>query len=216
MAESQVRQRWRPTQTTLVAGAVVIAGFWLTSLSWWFLLLVALGTLGPGLLREIGWLNDKDEFQRRADHRAGYHAFLTTGFVAFVLVAFSVPESGRSRIPTTLPHCSWCFCGLPGCSARFWLTGDLSGPPRGRCVSSAPSCSSSPSSATWVRSGRVGPHCSYIRCSQHRFFFWPGSPAACRASAESSCWPLPSSSSCSFAGGEMAWRSMRQSCSSSF
>ena len=49
----------------------MIAGFWLASLSWWFFLLVAVGTLGPGILREIGWLHDKDEFQRRADHRAG-------------------------------------------------------------------------------------------------------------------------------------------------
>ena len=71
-----------------MAGGIVIAGFSLTSLSWWFFLLVALGTFGPGILREMGWLHDQDEFQRRADHRAGYHAFLTVGLVAAVLVAF--------------------------------------------------------------------------------------------------------------------------------
>ena len=81
-------QRWRPTRTTFVAGAMVIAGFALTGVSWWFLLLVAAGALGPGILRELGWLEDKDEFQRRADHRAGYHAFLATALLAFVLVAF--------------------------------------------------------------------------------------------------------------------------------
>ena len=88
MAEPKVPERWRPTRTILVAGAMVIAGFLLTQLSWWFLVLSALGTFGPGILREIGWLCDKDEFQRRAHYRAGYHAFLTIGLVAFVLVAF--------------------------------------------------------------------------------------------------------------------------------
>lgn len=27
---------------------------------------VTLGTFGPGILRELGWLKDKDEFERRA------------------------------------------------------------------------------------------------------------------------------------------------------
>jgi hypothetical protein len=88
MVEAEVRERWRPTRTNLLAGTLVVAGFVLTSASWWFLLLAAAGTLGPGVLRELGWLHDRDEFQRRAEHRAGYHAFLTVGLVAFVLVAF--------------------------------------------------------------------------------------------------------------------------------
>lgn len=99
MANREAPQRWRPTRTTYVAGAMVVAGFWLSGLNWWFLVLVGLGTLGPGLLREIGWLNDKDEFQRRADHRAGYHAFLAVGLVAFVLVAFF--RSGERAIEHT-------------------------------------------------------------------------------------------------------------------
>lgn len=93
------RKRWRPTRTSVVAGALVILGFWLASLSWWFLLLVGAGTLGPGLLRELGWLNDRDELQRQADHRAGYHAFLTSGLVAFALVAFF--RSGERVIEDT-------------------------------------------------------------------------------------------------------------------
>ena len=88
MAEPEARERWRPTRTSVVAGAMVIVGLGLTELSWWFLLLVALGSFGPGVLREMGWLHDKDEFQRRTDHRAGYHAFLASGLVACVLVAF--------------------------------------------------------------------------------------------------------------------------------
>ncbi len=99
MAEPKVRMRWRPTRTNLVAGGLVIVGFLLTSLSWWFFLLTALGTFGPGVLREMGWLHDKDEFQRQAAHRAGYHAFLTVGLLAFFLVAFF--QSGVRTIKNT-------------------------------------------------------------------------------------------------------------------
>ncbi len=88
MVDQVVRQHWRPTLTTLVAGGMVVLGLMLTSLSWWILLLAGIGTFGPGILRELGWLHDKDEFQRQAAYRAGYHAFLTAGLVAVVLVAF--------------------------------------------------------------------------------------------------------------------------------
>jgi hypothetical protein len=99
MTDAELRERWRPTRTNLVAGAVVIAGFWLSSVSWWFFVLVGVGALGPGILREIGWLNDKDEFQRMADHRAGYHAFLAVGSLAVILVAFF--RSGERAIEHT-------------------------------------------------------------------------------------------------------------------
>ena len=88
MSKPQAPKRWRPTRTNLIAGGLVIAGFLLTEVNWWFFLLVAAGTFGPGILRELGWLRDKDEFQRQAAHRAGYHAFLTVGLVAFLLVVF--------------------------------------------------------------------------------------------------------------------------------
>ena len=88
MSKPQAPKRWRPTRTNLIAGGLVIAGFLLTEVNWWFFLLVAAGTFGPGVLREMGWLRDKDEFQRQAAHRAGYHAFLTVGLVAFLLVVF--------------------------------------------------------------------------------------------------------------------------------
>ena len=88
MTEPEAPKRWRPTRTNLIAGGLVIAGFLLTEVNWWFFLLAAAGTFGPGILREIGWLRDKDEFQRQAAYRAGYHAFLAVGVVAFILVAF--------------------------------------------------------------------------------------------------------------------------------
>jgi hypothetical protein len=52
-----------------------------------FLVLAALGAFGPGILRELGWLRDQDEFQRQAARRAGYHAYLAGGFAAILIVA---------------------------------------------------------------------------------------------------------------------------------
>jgi len=76
-----------------IAGTLVLAGFLLqvfipSQTGWWAILLTGLGTFGPGLLRELGWLHDKDEFQIEAARRAGYHAFLAAGLVAFLLIAF--------------------------------------------------------------------------------------------------------------------------------
>jgi len=77
---------WRPTKATLIAAVLIILGLALADINWGFFFLVGLGMLGPGLLRELGWLKDQDEFQRQAARRAAYHAFLTTGFLAFLLV----------------------------------------------------------------------------------------------------------------------------------
>ena len=63
--------QWHPSRATLIATGVVIAGVMLTGWNWWFLILVGLGSFGPGVLRELGWLNDKDEFQLRAAQRSG-------------------------------------------------------------------------------------------------------------------------------------------------
>lgn len=82
--------RTRPV--TWIAGALVLLGFLLAGAEgrpgWWFILLTGLGTFGPGLLRELGWLKDKDEFQLQAARRAGYHAFLAAGLISFLWIAF--------------------------------------------------------------------------------------------------------------------------------
>jgi len=78
----------RPSPVTLVASALVLAGFGLASLDWNWLALAAVGTFGPGLLREMGWVHDKDEFQMRSARRAGYHAYLVGGLFAFLMVGW--------------------------------------------------------------------------------------------------------------------------------
>lgn len=77
----------RPSAVTLIAGAMVAAGFMLTAVDWGWLTLAAVGTFSPGLLRELGWIRDKDELQMQAMRRAGYHAYLAGGLAAFLLVA---------------------------------------------------------------------------------------------------------------------------------
>lgn len=81
-------KRSLPALSGLVAGGLVILGVALFMFVHKGLLVVAgLGTFGPGILRELGWLNDQDEFQREAAHRAGYHAYLVGGFVALLVYA---------------------------------------------------------------------------------------------------------------------------------
>ncbi len=87
MVRLLARIGWRPTKATLIAAAFIVLGLALTDISWIFSFLIAIGIFGPGLLRELGWLKDQDEFQRQAARRAAYHAFLATGFLAFLLVA---------------------------------------------------------------------------------------------------------------------------------
>ena len=77
---------WRPSPATFIAGIVILLGFLLTEIHEMFLFLVLVGTFVPGILRELGWLKDQDELQRRAAWRAGYHAFLIGGSIIFVLV----------------------------------------------------------------------------------------------------------------------------------
>jgi hypothetical protein len=87
---------WHPSRATLVATVMVIGGFMLTDVSWWFIVLSGLGAVGPGILREMGWLRDKDEFARRSAERAGYHAFLATALAGFVIAGYT--RSGQRHL----------------------------------------------------------------------------------------------------------------------
>lgn len=80
--------RPKPARTTLVAGGLVALGIILAmTLSMGFLIVSAVGAFGPGLLRELGWLDDLDEFQRQASYRAGYLAYLIGGATAVAAIA---------------------------------------------------------------------------------------------------------------------------------
>ena len=77
--------------TILVAAGVLL---WM-SVSRGLLIVAGVGAFGPGLLREVGWLRDHDEFQREAARRAGYHAYLVGGLSAILVLSF-VEWGGRA------------------------------------------------------------------------------------------------------------------------
>ncbi len=123
MNETTGRRRWRPSRTNIIAGGIVIAGFMLTGLSWGFFALVGVGTLGPGIMRELGWLRDKDEFQMEAARRAAYHGFLAAGLVAFCLAAYyRVHEdaTGRMGDPVELVLAVLWFTWLLSSLFSYW------------------------------------------------------------------------------------------------
>jgi hypothetical protein len=88
MTSSSSARRWRASPVGTVAGALTVTGLLLaTTVDMRFLVLAALGTFGPGVLRELHWLHDQDEFQRQAARRAGYHAYLAGGIAAVLVIA---------------------------------------------------------------------------------------------------------------------------------
>jgi hypothetical protein len=94
MTEQAAARRTLPLPG-LIAGGLVILGLMLsTFVAEGFLIVAGLGAFGPGILRELGWLRDQDEFQRQAAHRAGYHAYLIGG-LATILIIGAVRWNGR-------------------------------------------------------------------------------------------------------------------------
>ena len=84
----QAAEKSLPSMPGLIAGGLVILGV----LLWMFvakglLFVSGLGAFGPGILRELGWLRDQDEFKRQAAHRAGYHAYLIGGLATVLVVS---------------------------------------------------------------------------------------------------------------------------------
>jgi hypothetical protein len=77
-----------PNRVNLAATALAALGIFLAvTVDMAFLVFAAIGTFGPGILRELGWLRDQDECQRQAARRAGYHAYLAGGCAAILVVA---------------------------------------------------------------------------------------------------------------------------------
>jgi hypothetical protein len=90
MPEAAVQRLVRrlPPLPVVIAGLLVATGILLSLfVAMGFLVLVGLGAFGPGLLRELGWLRDEDEFQRQAAYRAGYVAYLVGGFTAVLVIS---------------------------------------------------------------------------------------------------------------------------------
>lgn len=124
MNEVTGRRRWRPTPVGLISGTLVGLGFGLSVLDWGFVALVGLGAFGPGILRELGWLRDRDEFQQEAARRAGYHGFLAAGLVAFAILAQVGHEDsveGHQATPSVMLILAvmW-FTGLLSALFSYW------------------------------------------------------------------------------------------------
>ncbi|MBM4116898.1 hypothetical protein FJ251_04020 [bacterium] len=69
-----------------------------------WLALAGLGFFGPGLLRELGLLRDRDEYQLLKARTAGHHAYLASGVLLLALLivqgwsTLSFDEEGPSGI----------------------------------------------------------------------------------------------------------------------
>jgi hypothetical protein len=119
MVESGSILKRRPPVATLVGGAIFLAGFLLAAIDWRFLGVSAFGAFGPGILREMGWVKDKDEFQLEAARRAGYHAYLAGGFLALVLIGVVRAADDEMRFPSEL------VSGILGVMWVTWLFSSL-------------------------------------------------------------------------------------------
>lgn len=115
--------RWRPTPVGIVASVLVIAGLLLSQVNWWFLIVAGIGAFGPGALREFGVLRDQDELQRASAHRAAFHAYLVTGFAAFVLLAVTdgsnKPIKGAESLSVFYLGVLW-FTWMFSSLLRYW------------------------------------------------------------------------------------------------
>jgi hypothetical protein len=92
----------RPSAATLIASGFVILGFALSSIAWGYLAISAVAMFLPGILRELGWLKDKDEFQLEAVRRAGYHAYLAGGLFAFLMAIWYRAGDVPAQFPGAL------------------------------------------------------------------------------------------------------------------
>jgi len=125
MTSSNAFVTWFKSPSNLVAGSLVLGGFLLTAIDWGFLALCALGIFGPGILRELGWLKDKDEFELRAARRAGYHAYLVGGLMVFLLVAAYRSMGGPEDLPTPIADASPLVIDILAVMWFTWLFSSL-------------------------------------------------------------------------------------------
>lgn len=83
--------RLRSSPVGAIAFVLFVGGLWLgVTAHRGFMILMAIGAFGPGILRQFGLLNDLDEFQKEAAAKAGLRAYLAGAvFLMVVLIAQS-------------------------------------------------------------------------------------------------------------------------------
>ncbi len=91
------------TVPTVVQAALIAVGIvlWMTVAKAW-IMVAGIGAFVPGILRELGVMQDLDEFQRDASRRAAFHAYLVGG-LAIVSVITGIHLTGESvRYPVEI------------------------------------------------------------------------------------------------------------------
>lgn len=82
---------------SILSVVLVVAGLVLgATVDMAFLALFGLGALGPSILRALGILRDLDEFEVRAMHRAGFHAFVAAG--VFLCAVAAIQNAGNANL----------------------------------------------------------------------------------------------------------------------
>lgn len=72
---------------TIIAIVLVVAGLLLgTTAHMGFMILFAVGAFGPGLLRQMGLIDDLDELQKEAAAKSGLRAYLVTAILMMAVV----------------------------------------------------------------------------------------------------------------------------------
>ncbi|RPI27253.1 MAG: hypothetical protein EHM61_09055 [Acidobacteria bacterium] len=99
-------ERWGISPIGITALALVFFGFFLgITIHMAFFLLIAPGAFGPGLLRQLGVIEDLDECQKQASIQAAHRAYLAGGiFLTCVTVARSWTRLslGEDFVPASL------------------------------------------------------------------------------------------------------------------
>ncbi len=110
----------------LIALSLVVVGLALgASVHKGFMILMAMGAFGPGILRQLGLLNDLDDFQKEAAAQAGQRAYLVAAiFLMVVLITQGwhqlslsndqVPASAIVTMMLVVYYASYCL--------TFWDT----------------------------------------------------------------------------------------------
>jgi len=100
-----VVSRLRSSPVGFIAFVLFVVGLWLgVTAHRGFMILMAMGAFGPGILRQLGLLNDLDEFQKEAAAKAGLRAYLAGAvFLMVVLIAQSWHrlDLGGDQIPAS-------------------------------------------------------------------------------------------------------------------